>query len=62
MSMIQDPWAECTKQTEFVFANEPTDDDLASDLVDDELDAQPDMSRSPDTAAATADDSGDDDD
>lgn len=26
--MIQDPWAECTKITETVFANEPTNDDL----------------------------------
>lgn len=50
MSMIQDPWAECTKKTETVFASEPTEDDLVH--------GEP----KADAAVATADASSDDDD
>lgn len=52
VSMVQDPWAECTKKNEFVFANMPTDDDFASDVVDGNPDACIDSSRSPDTTGA----------
>lgn len=55
--MIQDPWAECTSKTEFVFANEPTDDDL----VDGKPVAGLDSPRSPDAVCAT-DEFGNDDD
>lgn len=52
--MIQDPWAGCTKKTEFVFANEPTDDELISDLVDEVVsDADHDSNGSPDAVAVT---------
>lgn len=59
--MIQDPWTECTKKTEFVFANEPTDNDVASALDDGELDAGPISGGSPgpDTTAAPVDESDD---
>lgn len=54
VSMIHDPWTGCTKKTEFVFANEPTDDDLVSDLVDEVVpDAGHDSSGLPVAAAAT---------
>lgn len=62
MSMIEDPWAECTKKTEFVFADEPTDNDLVNE--DEEPDTGLDLSvlsGSPNTVAA-ADESDDDDD
>lgn len=54
VSMIQNPWAECTRRTEFVFANEPTDDD---DGEPNELDS----TTSPHTARATNESGNDDD-
>lgn len=58
--MIEDPWAECTKKTEFAFADEPTDGDLVDEEPDTGLDLSV-LSGSPNTAAA-ADESDDDDD